>query len=322
MKLKNLKVLVTGGTGFLGSHIVERCLNEGSYVRVFSTGNTTDKIRHLVKNPCLSVIQGDITDFNSLMKATKGIDLVMHFASFTRTGETYYAPLKDFKTNVSGTLLLLEAMRKNEVGKIVFASTGKVYGNAQYTPIDEKHPIEPVDPYGVGKYVCEKYISLYHKLFKAGYINLRIFGIYGPRQLPKPGSLVGVISIFVENILKGKDIAIYGDGSLKRDFLYIDDFVNITFNLIKHGLWGNTFNIASGRQVTLREVVEILSRELKSHKFKVRFKRPLKSDVDLVPDISFLKSKIDYRPGISLEEGITRYIAWYKEQVCYGPKAV
>jgi UDP-glucose 4-epimerase len=322
MKLKGLKVLVTGGTGFLGSHIAERCLAEGSEVRVFSTAKTTGNIEHLKHNSQFSLVAGDIADFDSLCGVLKDIDLVMHFASFTKTEETYRDPLKDFRVNVSGTLLLLEAMRKNSVNKIVFASTGKVYGRPQYSPIDEKHPIEPLDPYSAGKYTCEKYISLYSKIFDIDYINLRIFGIYGPRQIPKPGSLVGVISIFVENILKGRDIVIYGDGKLKRDFLYIDDFVNIAVNLVNNGLWRNTFNIASGRAVTLNELTAILKDKLKSHQFKVHFKDPLDTDADLSPDLSFLKSKIDYSPSVTLEEGIDRYIDWYKKRAQYGPSAV
>ena len=322
MKLKGLKVLVTGGTGFLGSHIVERCLADEARVRVFSTAKTVRNIEHLRKNPRLNLITGDITNLNSLVKATKGIDLVMHFASFTKTNETYRNPLKDFQINVSGTLLLLEAMRKNNINKIVFASTGKVYGKPQYTPIDENHPIDPVDPYSTGKYVCEKYISLYGKIFNLDYIIMRIFGIYGPRQIPKPGSLVGVISIFVENILNGKGIVIYGDGKLKRDFLYIDDFVNITFSLLNNERWKNTFNIASGRAITLNELIKILANKLKSYKFKVNFKEPLENDVDLLPDVSFLKAKINYKPTIGLEEGIERYVNWYKQRVSYGPSSV
>lgn len=298
----------------MGSHIVERCLDEHAQVRVFSTGKTFRNIEHLRKNPRLNLITGDITNLNSLVKATKGIDLVMHFASFTKTNETYRNPLKDFQINVSGTLLLLEAMRKNNINKIVFASTGKVYGKPQYIPIDENHPIDPVDPYSTGKYVCEKYISLYGKIFNLDYIIMRIFGIYGPRQIPKPGSLVGVISIFVENILNGKDIIIYGDGKLKRDFLYIDDFVNITFSLLNNERWKNTFNIASGRAITLNELTKILAKKLKSYKFKINFKEPLENDVDLLPDVSFLKAKINYKPTIGLEEGIERYINWYKQR--------
>ena len=306
----------------MGSHIVERCLADGARVRVFSTAKSTRNIEHLGKNPRLTLVKGDITDFNALAKASKGIDLVMHFASFTNSNETYRNPLKDFQVNVSGTLLLLEAMRKNNINKIVFASTGKVYGKPQYTPIDERHPINPLDPYSAGKHVCEEYISLYGKVFNLNYIILRIFGIYGPRQIPKPGSLVGVISIFIESILSGKNISIYGDGKLKRDFLYIDDFVKIVFRLLKNDLWKNTFNIASGKSITLNELVKILAKKLVSHKFKVNFKEPLESDVDLLPDASFLKAKIHYKPAIGLEEGIERYIDWYKQRRVYGPSAV
>jgi UDP-glucose 4-epimerase len=319
MILKGLKVLVTGGTGFLGSHIVERCLADGAGVRVFSTAKNAGNIEHLRKNPRLTLVRGDITDFDSLAKASKGVDLVMHFASFTNSNETYRNPLKDFQINVSGTLLLLEAMRRNNINKIIFASTGKVYGKPQYAPMDESHPINPADPYSAGKHVCEEYISLYGKIFDFDYIILRIFGIYGPRQIPKPGSLVGVISIFVEEILNGKGIVIYGNGKLKRDFLYIDDFVKIVFGLLKKGLWKNTFNIASGKSVTLNELTRILAKKLESHKFKVNFKEPLESDTDLSPDVSFLRAKIHYRPAIGLEEGIEKYIDWYKQRRVYGP---
>lgn len=322
MKLKGLKVLVTGGTGFLGSHIVERCLADQARVRVFSTGKSIRNIEHLRKNPCLSLVKGDITDFDSLVKALKGIDLVMHFASFTKTAETYSDPLKDFQVNVRGTLLLLDAMRKNNVNKIIFASTGKVYGRPQYYPVDEKHPVDPPDPYSLGKYVCEKYIALYHKIFHLDYLILRLFGIYGPRQIPKPGSLAGVISIFVENILNGKDIVIYGDGKLKRDFLYVDDFVHICLELVNRDLWQNTFNVASGSNVTLNELIKILSKKLKSYKFKVSFKEPLKSDVDLCPGVSSLKAKIRYEPQVSLEEGVERYIHWYQRKTKHGPATI
>lgn len=322
MKLKGSKVLVTGGTGFLGSHIVQRCLEEGARVRVFSTGKVLRNVEHLQANQGLDLIAGDMNDVISLERAVKDVDLVMHFASFTKTEETFSDPLKDFQVNVRGTLLLLDAMRKNKVNKIVFASTGKVYGTPWYSPVDEKHPIDPPDPYSLGKYVCEKYIALYHKIFSFDYLILRLFGIYGPRQIPKPGSLVGVISIFVENIYNGKDVVVYGDGNLKRDFLYVDDFVHICLKLVDKDLWQNTFNIASGSVVNLNELIKILAKKLESHKFKVGFKGPLKSDVDLCPDVASLKAKINYEPRISLEEGIGRYIQWYQQKTNYGPKAI
>lgn len=312
MELKGIKILVTGGTGFLGSHMVERCLTEQADVRVFSTGRTIKNIEHLQSNPHLSLIWGDMTDFACLSKAVKGIDLVLHFAAFTKTGETYYDPLKDFQISVLGTISLLDAMRKHNVKKIVFASTGKVYGKPQYSPVDEGHPINPEDPYSLGKYVCEEYLELYSKLFAFDYIILRLFGIYGPGQVPKAGSFVGVISIFVDNILKGKDVIIYGDGQLKRDFLYVDDFVEICVLLLHLGLWQNTFNIASGRVVTLNDLIKILAQKLEPHKFKINFKEHLKGDVDLCPDVSFLKTKTKYEPKVNLEEGIERYIHWCK----------
>lgn len=314
--------MVTGGTGFLGSHIARECLARGAKVRVISTGRNKRNIGDLLKKPNFSLFAGDITDFDFLVESLKGIDLVMHFASFTETGKTYRGPLMDFKVNVTGTLLLLEAMRKNNVSKIIFASTGKVYGRPKYAPQDESHPVEPLDPYSTGKYVCEKYICLYGKLFGIDYLNLRIFGIYGPGQTPKPGSLVGVISIFVENILKGNGITIYGDGTLKRDFLYVEDFTRIVLKLLEKGLWQNTFNIASGKIVTLNELADILRKNLKSYKFKINFKGPLESDADLEPDTSLLKAKINFEPKVSLPQGIQRYIDWYTQREGHGLKAV
>ncbi|RJO64010.1 MAG: NAD-dependent epimerase/dehydratase family protein [Candidatus Omnitrophota bacterium] len=322
MELKGKNILVTGGTGFLGSYIVQRCLDEKARVRVFSTGAQLDNIRHLLKNPRLHFIASDMSDAASLGKAVRGVDLVFHFASFTKTQESYQYPMKDFQTNVVGSMLLLEAMRAHGVKQIVFASTGKVYGQPRYSPVDENHPISPQEPYSVGKYSIERYILLYHKLYQMNYLILRIFGIYGPRQLPKPGSLVGVISILVENILKYGKVDIYGNGSLKRDFLYIDDFVEFCCALIKRNRWQHILNVASGKTVDLNGVLKIISKEIYPDTFKVNYKPSLKSDIDLCPDVSLLKKISCYKPKVTLRSGISRYIAWYKDIKRHGSAAV
>jgi len=322
MELKGKNILVTGGTGFLGSYIVQRCLDEKARVRVFSTGTQLHNIRHLLKNPRLHFIASDMGDAASLGKAVRGVDLVFHFASFTKTQESYQYPMKDFQTNVVGSMLLLEAMKDHGVKQIVFASTGKVYGQPCYSPVDENHPISPQEPYSVGKYSIERYVLLYHKLYQMNYLILRIFGIYGPRQLPKPGSLAGVISILVENILKFGKVDIYGNGSLKRDFLYIDDFVEFCCALIRGNRWQQILNVASGKTVDLRGVLKIIAKEIYPATFKINYKAPLKSDIDLCPDVSLLKKVSCYKPKVTLQDGIARYIAWYKDIKKYGPAAV
>lgn len=312
MELKNKKVLITGGTGFLGSHLADKLLAEDYKVILMGRGTSLNNISHLLGNKKVEFVKGEITNADDVKKALDNVDIVFHLAAFTNVKESIIEPKKDFDTSVIGTVTLLEGMRRQKKDKLIYISAGRVYGIPKYVPVDEKHPICPVDPYGLGKYIGEEYCKFYGRNYGIKTIILRLFSVYGPRQIPKPNSTTGIISIFVDRVIKGEDIIIYGDGFLKRDLLHVSDFNNILLNLVKKNLWGNTFNVASGVVYKIKDIAELVINIVGAKKSKIVFRDSLTGDVNLYPDINKLKNAINFKPSIDLKDGIVDYVNWLR----------
>ena len=309
---KNKTVLITGGTGFLGSHLADKLLAEDYKVILMGRGTSLNNISHLLGNKKVEFVKGEITNADDVRKALDNADIVFHLAAFTNVKESINEPKKDFDTSVTGTIILLESMRRQKKDKLVYISAGRVYGIPKYVPVDEKHPICPVDPYGLGKYIGEEYCKFYGRNYGIKTIILRLFSVYGPRQIPKPNSTTGIISIFVDKVIKGENIIIYGDGKLKRDLLHVSDFKNIVFNLVKEDLWSNIFNVASGDIYQIKDIAELVISIAKKKGSKIIFEKPLAGDINLYPDITKLKSMINFKPSVDLKDGIVDYVNWLR----------
>ena len=255
--------LVTGGAGFIGSHIVDRLLADGYRVRVidnFSTG----KRENLPESEDLDIMTGDVGSFDDVHKAMKDVELVFHEAAIASVPKTINDPLGSHQTNYVGTLNVLEAARQQGTKRVVFASSAAVYGDLPDLPKREDMPLKPLSPYAVDKLASEYACQMYTHLHGLETVCLRYFNVYGPRQ--DPGSpYSGVISIFGDRLKRGERPVIYGDGEQTRDFVFVSDVVaaNIKAAVVGNAA-GKIMNIATGRVATLNDLLKTTCRLLDS----------------------------------------------------------
>ncbi len=256
LKEKYKKAIVTGGAGFIGSHIVEELLNEG--LEVISIDNyfagKEENLAEFKDNKRFQEVRCDVTDYAELKKYFDGVDLVFHEAASKKT-ICLKDPRKDLLINGTGTFNMLELARDYGVKKFVHASTGSVYGEARYFPQDEEHSLNPTSYYGVSKLAGEKYVRAFSELYNMDCTILRYFHVYGPRQ--EYSDVGGVVPIFARRILKGESPIIHGDGSQQRSFTYVKDVVAANMLVaMTEGTKGEVFNCASGIKVTVKELAE------------------------------------------------------------------
>lgn len=248
------KALVTGGAGFIGSHIVEELLSVGiDVVSVDSfVAGKEENVAPFLNNPHFKIIKCDVTDYDSLRKCFDGVDVVFHEAA-SKKNVCLKDPRRDLQVNGEGTFNILELVRDLKVKKMVHASTGSVYGEALVIPQTEKHPLCPVSYYGVSKLAGERYVKAFEHLYGIDATILRYFHVYGPRQ--DSGEFGGVIAIFARQLLNGKRPTIFGDGLQERSFTYVKDVVNANLYVATHdGTKGEVYNCASGINVTVGQM--------------------------------------------------------------------
>jgi len=255
------KVLVTGGAGFIGSHIVDRLLEEGVKVRVIddlSSGDKSNLSQH-ADNPDFEFVQGDIRDFDVVKKAVKGVEAVVHEAALVSVTKSVEDPLLSNSINVLGSLNLLKACSDSNVERFVFASSCAVYGDCEELPIGEDSCVVPCSPYAADKLAVENYARVFNEVTDLETVCLRYFNVYGPRQ--KCGPYCGVISVFVDSLLNNRSVVIFGDGQQTRDFVNVLDVVEANLcALSEKGGGGNVFNVCTGKQTSVNKVFEVLRR--------------------------------------------------------------
>lgn len=257
-KKKYKKALVTGGAGFIGSHVCEELVKNG--ITTISLDNyiagKRNNIDHLNRYKNFSEVICDIRDKEELMKHLRGVDVIFHQAASKKT-VCLVNPQKDLEINAKGTLNLLQLANQLHVKKFVHASTGSVYGEAIVTPQDENHPLNPVSFYGVSKLAGEKYVSFFNKVHGLDTTILRYFHVYGPRQ--EFNDFGGVVAIFVRNLLQGERPTIFGSGAQERSFTYVKDvaWANI-LSAVTSKARGETYNCASGIKVTIQELCDLV----------------------------------------------------------------
>lgn len=331
MRVDGKRVLVTGGAGFIGSHICERLLKDGAKVVVlddFSTGKLTN-LEHIKGD--LRIFKGRIENYNDVSEAIKGCDIVIHEAfPYGKSGmglEEQYT-----EEGVIGTFNILKASVKNKVEKVVNASSVAVYGLPKYLPIEERHLINPFLPYGATKYVGELYCRTFSRLYRLDTVSLRYFYVYGPRYAQfDHNAMVNFIHRAIEN----KPLLIYGDGHQIRDYTYIDDAVKGTIlATMKEDTQGEVYNISSGEGITILElekkIIEIVNKnieirfaEIKEYRYSdeycvipVGLTKKLDDkwidERNYVGDISKAKKELNYNPKVRIEEGIKRTVEWLK----------
>ncbi len=312
-----MNILVTGGAGFIGSHVVERLLSSGH--QVVCIDNFDDfydqkikraNISNALESKNFSLVEGDILDIQALEKCFNkfNIDLVIHLAARAGVRPSLFQPELYYDVNVIGTLRLLEMMKKYNVTKMIFASSSSVYGNQQKIPFSENDRVDhPISPYAASKKACELLCHTYHHLYGFDIFCFRLFTVYGPRQRPEMA-----IHQFVRKIFNDSTIVLYGDGSSKRDYTFIDDIVDglmKSLNLLKGY---EIINLGESRTISLIDLISTIEK-LTSRKANIRFEPMQPGDViTTFADIKKASELIDYTPNYPIEKGLSEFIAWYK----------
>lgn len=307
--IKNKKVVVTGGLGFIGSHLVEK-LSEDNLVIVIddqSTG-TVDNIKDFNLSK-IDTTLGDITSIN-LEELFDGCDYVFHLAAVTSVPKSVDDPLNSNEVNITGTLRVLEAARDANVKKVIFSSSSAVYGDTESLPLSEDNPIKPLSPYAVTKATGELYCNVFSEIYELPTISLRYFNVFGPRQDPN-SQYAAVIPIFMDKMLKNESPIIYGDGEQSRDFVSVKHVVAANIMAAESELTG-AFNIGLGKSTTINQLVEIIN-DVLGKNIIPSYENERPGDIKhSVADISKAKS-FGYDPKADFKEELTETVEWFKE---------
>lgn len=313
MKISFKKALVTGGAGFIGSHLVEELLKEGFAVVSIDNyvAGKKENLADFHSYPDFNEVNCDITDYHKLEPNFDGVDLVFHEVASKMT-VCLEDPRRDLAVNAEGTYNVVEASRKYGVKKVVHASTGSVYGKAKYYPTDEKHPLNPTSYYGVSKLAGDRYARLFSEFFDMDVTILRYYHVYGPRQ--ESSDVGGVVSIFARRALHDQPLIIYGDGTQLRSFTYVKDVVGINKLVASNaGTSGEAYNCASGIKVSILELAQkVLSYYGKDH-LEIQFRDWKIGDIKKFDvDNSKLK-KLGFEFKTEFDEGLAQTLEWSRK---------
>ena len=305
------KALVTGGAGFIGSHLVEELVMMG--VETISIDNyfagKHENLAHLKSYKNFSEVECDVTDLDHLEKYIPDVDVIFHQAASKKT-ICLNDPRKDLDINAKGTFNLLELAVKHKVKKFVHASTGSVYGEAQYYPQDENHPLVPTSYYGVSKLAGEKYVKAFQHLYGLDTTVLRYFHVYGPRQ--ESSDVGGVVSIFSRAMVENKPITIFGDGTQQRSFTYVKDVVKANILAAeKTGTTGEVYNCASGIKVTIQELAELVASHLGIVDQEILYGDWMPGDIKVFDiDNTKIRTALDIDFVTDFDAGLKKTIDW------------
>ncbi|MAW94821.1 MULTISPECIES: SDR family oxidoreductase [unclassified Leeuwenhoekiella] len=314
-------ILVTGGAGFIGSHLIENMLALGAYVRCldnFSTGKQ-ENLQFFKTNPNFQLLEGDIRDFEVCKEAVKDCDAVSHQAALGSVPRSLNDPISSHAVNVSGFLNMLEASRLEQVKHFVYAASSATYGDANALPKIESEIGEPLSPYAATKLFNEIYAGVYFKNYGFNTIGLRYFNVFGPRQDPE-GAYAAVIPKFISSLMECESPVINGDGSFSRDYTYIENVVQanlLALTATKKRSLNEVYNIAYGEQTTLLELVREIKERLLNYNQKVSEVEPIfgperKGDVPhSLASITKARHLLGYDPGYDLKTGLTETVEWY-----------
>ena len=290
-------MLVTGGAGFIGGHIVDALVADND-VRVLDSGRTGDL--SAVPDEA-ELIEGDVRDEAAVDQAMTDVDVVFHEAAVVSVAESVEEPVESNDVNLSGTLAVLDAARREDA-RLVFASSAAVYGDPERVPVSEDDPTDPLSPYGLQKLAADRYVRMYADLYDLPTVPLRYFNVYGPGQTG--GDYAGVITAFLNRIQEGKPPVIHGDGTQTRDFVHVSDIVQANLLAATTDATGEAYNVGTGESVTIRELadtlVDVTGADVESEHGPAR-----DGDIDeSEADISKARDRLGYEPGTTLHEGL------------------
>ena len=305
-----MKFLVTGGAGFIGSHLVDRLIKGGHKVVVIDNLSTGKKEN---LNKKARFYKADICDkeISQIFKKEKP-EIVFHFAAQIDVRKSVENPVEDAKINILGTLNILENCKKYNIRKVIFASTGgAIYGDADIVPTPETYPELPLSPYGIAKLTIEKHLSYYYKVFGLPYVSLRLANVYGPRQNSKGEA--GVVAIFCDKMLSKKQPIINGDGKQTRDFVFVDDVVEANISALKKDKVG-IFNIGTARETDVNTLFKKLRELTDSKCAKIHGPTLPGEQKRSCLDYSEAKRELGWQPKYSLDKGLKKTVEWFRNK--------
>ena len=313
---KDVKILITGCAGFIGSNLTEFFLKKGASIRGLdnlSTGfkenidSALSEASKEKKNIDFEFVNGDIRNYDDCVKSTKNIDIILHQAALGSVQRSIEKPLDSNSSNINGTLNLLEASLKNKVKRFIYASSSSIYGDSVKLPKDESMPVNPKSIYAVTKLTAEYYCRLFYSLYGLKTVALRYFNVFGKRQ--NPDSIYSaVIPIFLKKIINGEKPTIYGDGKQTRDFTYIDNVVYANYLAAfsdNKKIYGNYYNVACGWNISLNEIIALLSKYFKKE-IKPEYKEERLGDVKhTLASVKKIRKDLKYKPIVDFNKGLT-----------------
>jgi UDP-glucose 4-epimerase len=311
---QKMKILITGGAGFIGSHLCEKYTHEGHNVICLDNFFSGDlmNVRHLLDNRNFKLIKGDIRDFSAVEKIVRDVDVIFNLAAQIHVDRSYIEPRLTYEINVIGTQNVLEAARMYDAKKVIQASTSEVYGSALYAPIDEKHPLNAPHPYGASKIAADRLCYAYIHTYGMNISIVRMFNAFGPRQ--RDVGYGGVISIFTRRVLSNIPPIIYGDGLQTRDYTYIDDVVKALDLVLKHEKpITEPINFGSGKEVSILDLANMIV-ELSGKKgtlMPVHVEPRIGEVKRLIADATKAKNLLGWEPSVELKDGLRKFIRWY-----------
>ncbi len=317
MTWNDRSVLVTGAGGFIGSHLVEQLVEAGAKVRAFVHYNALGKWGWLDESPVrdfVEVISGDICDRDSVRQAMQDVEIIFHLAALIGIPYSYYAPLSYVRTNIEGTLNVLQAAREFGVSRVIHTSTSETYGTARYVPIDENHPLQGQSPYSATKIGADKMVEAFHLSFGLPIVTVRPFNAFGPRQ-----SARAVIPTIITQCLINDSVKL-GNLHPTRDLTYVSDTVRgFILAASASDAVGRTINIGSGHEISVgdlaKRIIRLIRKPVKIESDMSRV-RPAGSEVErLLADNSLAQQLLGWKPEVSLEDGLMRTIEWVKEHL-------
>ena len=306
--------LVTGGAGFIGSHLCEELVRRGERVRVVDS-LVTGKRQNLAHLPQVEFVEGDLADIDVARRAMRDIEYVLHQAAIPSVPRSVEDPVTSNRANIDASLNVLVAARDAGVRRLVYAGSSSAYGNSETLPKDETMPTAPLSPYALQKLVVEQYCQLFTSLYGFETVTIRYFNVFGPRQDPS-SPYSGVISLFISALCDGRQPTIYGDGEHTRDFTFVANVVDGVLRACHApNVKGEVINVATGGRISLNQLFETVKRQVGSH-VQPKYSDPRAGDVrDSQADIGKAQRLLGYSPIVSFEEGLGRTVAWYRESM-------
>ena len=303
--------LVTGGAGFIGSHLAEELVRRGETVRVVDN-LITGKRQNIAHVPSIEFIEGDLADLDVARRAVKGIDYVLHQAAIPSVPRSVEDPITSNRANIDASLNVLVAARDAGVKRLVYAGSSSAYGNTPTLPKVETMAPAPLSPYALQKLVAEQYCQMFTRLYGLQTVTTRYFNVFGPRQDPS-SPYSGVISIFISALCEGRQPTIYGDGEHTRDFTYVANVVDgVLRACTADNASGEVINVATSGRISLNTLFNTV-RDLLGSKVEPIYADPRAGDVkDSQADISKARRVLGYQPSVTFEDGLAKTVEWYR----------